>query len=205
MQLPVFSWISVFSRNLIKYISVQHIWNLSQQIYLETSSLKRGNNVPKLPGVDYVAKNWALAMMLKALPLVHFWSTLSLREQMMTSVRKTFKMLVLSAQNRSISSKIFAENNHKIGHFSRLLFAKFAPKIPVKLADFSTNLSLKIQRNLTFFRNLLEALHSKAWSIRFENTTDRSRYKFGGKLALFMRFGTFFMMKAKQDNMKCLC
>ena len=28
------------------------------------------NNVPKLPGVDYVAKNWALAMMLKALPLV---------------------------------------------------------------------------------------------------------------------------------------
>ena len=30
------------------------------------------NNVPKLPGVNYVAKNWALAMMLKALPLVHF-------------------------------------------------------------------------------------------------------------------------------------
>ena len=31
-------------------------------------SLKRANNVPKLPGVDYVAKNWALAMILKALP-----------------------------------------------------------------------------------------------------------------------------------------
>ena len=28
------------------------------------------------PGIDYVAKNWALAMMLKALPLVHFWSVL---------------------------------------------------------------------------------------------------------------------------------
>ena len=26
------------------------------QIYLETPSLKRANNVPKLPGVDYVAK-----------------------------------------------------------------------------------------------------------------------------------------------------
>ena len=39
--------------------------------------------------VDYVAKNWALAMMLKALPLVHFWSVLLLKEQMMTSVRKT--------------------------------------------------------------------------------------------------------------------
>ena len=56
----------------MRYVSVQHIWNLSQQIYLETSSLKHANNVPKLPGVDYVVKNWALAMTLKALPLVHF-------------------------------------------------------------------------------------------------------------------------------------
>ena len=52
------------------------------QIYLRTSSLKRASNIPKL-GVDYVAKNWALAMMLKALPLVHFWSVLLLKEQMM--------------------------------------------------------------------------------------------------------------------------
>ena len=62
--------------------------------YLDTLSLKRANNVPKLPGVHYVVKNWALAMMLKALPLVHFWSVLLLKEQMMTSVRKTLKMLV---------------------------------------------------------------------------------------------------------------
>ena len=41
-------------------------------------------------------------------------------------------------------------------------------------------------------------------SIRFENIIDRSQYKFGDKLALFMRFGTFFMMKTKQDNMKCV-
>ena len=67
------------------------------QIYLETWSLKCANNVPKLPGVDYVAKNWALAMMLKALLLVHFWSVLLLKEQMMTSVRKPFKTLVSSA------------------------------------------------------------------------------------------------------------
>ena len=45
---------------------------VNSQIYVKTSSLKRANNVPKLPGVDYVAKDWALAMMLKALPLVHF-------------------------------------------------------------------------------------------------------------------------------------
>ena len=57
------------------------------QIYLGTSPLKCANNIPKLPGVDYIAKNWALAIMLKALPLVHFWSVLLLKEQMMTSVR----------------------------------------------------------------------------------------------------------------------
>ena len=38
---------------------------VNSQIHVKTSSLKRGKNVPKLPGVDYVAKNWALAMMLK--------------------------------------------------------------------------------------------------------------------------------------------
>ena len=40
------------------------------QSFLETLSLKHANNVPKLPGVDYVVKNWALAMMFKALLLV---------------------------------------------------------------------------------------------------------------------------------------
>ena len=79
-----------FGWNLIRYMSVKHIWNLvlllglftcvNFQIYLQTSSLKRANNIPQLPGVDCVAKNWALAMMLKALPLVHFWSVLLLKE-----------------------------------------------------------------------------------------------------------------------------
>ena len=81
-----------FGRNLIEYMSVQHIWNLFQlyglfillavnlQIYLGTSWLKHANNIPKLPGADFVAKNWALAVMLKALPLVHFWSVLLLKD-----------------------------------------------------------------------------------------------------------------------------
>ena len=103
------------------------------QIYLETSSLKRANNVLKLPGVDYVAKTWALAMMLKALPLVHFLSVLLLKEQMITSVKKNAKLAV----------------------FYRLLFGKVCPEIsreiPAKSADFSANLPLKIPRNLTFF------------------------------------------------------
>ena len=59
---------------------------VNSQIYLKTSSRKRANNVPKLPGVDYVVKNWALAMMLKALPLVHFWSVLLLKEQNINDV-----------------------------------------------------------------------------------------------------------------------
>ena len=124
------------------------------QIYLETSSLKCANNIPKLPGIDYVAKNWALAMMLKTLPLVHFWSVLLSKEEMMTSVRKTLKTLVWSVQNQLISSEIWLENNYKIGCFYWLLFGEVCPensrKIPAKSADFSANFSLKIPQNLTF-------------------------------------------------------
>ena len=124
--------------------------NLCQNFVTES----RANNVLKLPGVDYVAKNWALAMMLKALPLVHFWSNmLLLKEQiMMASVRKTLKTLAWKVQNRSISSEICPENNHKIRHsFTDCFPAKFAPKVPTKSADFSAILSLKIPQNLTFF------------------------------------------------------
>ena len=141
------------------------------QIHLGTSSLKRANNVPKLPGVDYVVKKWALAMMLKALPLVHFWSILLLKEQMMTSLRKTLKMLVWSAQNRSISSKICPENNHKIGRFLPIAFGEVCPKnsheIPAKWVDFSANLSLKIPQNLAFS----SATYQKPWVKRpgYEN------------------------------------
>ena len=132
-----------FGENLIKYMSVQHIWNLFQLLVLFTCC-KRANlswnfvtetckQRLKLSGVDYVAKTWALAMMLKALPLVHFLSVLLLKEQMITSVKKNAKLAV----------------------FYRLLFGKVCPEIfreiPAKSADFSANLPLKIPRNLTFF------------------------------------------------------
>ena len=108
---------------------------VNAQIYVKTSSLKHANNVPKLPSVDYVVQNWALAIMLKALPLVHFWNVFLLKEQMMTSVRKTLKTLVWSVQNRSISSEICPENNHKIHCFFTGCFsAKFAQKIPEKFS-----------------------------------------------------------------------
>ena len=94
------------------------------QIYLEALSLKGANNVPNLPGVDYVVKNWALALMFNkgfvchlTLPLVQFWSILLLKEQMMTSVKKMLKTLVWSAQNRLISREICPKNSHKVCHF----------------------------------------------------------------------------------------
>ena len=79
-----------------------------------------------------------------ALPLVQFWSILLLKEQMMTSVRKTLKTLVWSAQNRSISDEVFPENNHKIGLFWPIdfrlslprKFREFAPKNPAKFDFF---------------------------------------------------------------------
>ena len=124
------------------------------QIFHGTSSLKRANNVLKLPGVDYVAKNWALAMMLEALPLVRFWSVLLLKEQMMTSVRKTLKMLVWSAQNWLISREIALKITPKAAVFYRLLFGEVCPEnsreIPAKSYDFSANMSLKIPWNFTF-------------------------------------------------------
>ena len=49
------------------------------QIYLESSSPQQANNVPKLQGINYVVKNWALVVMLKALPLANFLSTLLLK------------------------------------------------------------------------------------------------------------------------------
>ena len=71
-----------FARNLIKYNIFEtylSYWgcliDVHLQIYLDTSSLLWAHNVPKLPGVNYVAKHWAQAM-LKALPLAHFSSTL---------------------------------------------------------------------------------------------------------------------------------
>ena len=145
-------------------MSVQHIWNFFQLLGLFTCRKlanlsqnfvsERANNISKLPGVYYVAKNWALAMMLKALPLVHFWSVFLSKEQMMTSVRKTLKKLVWSLQNRLISSEVCLEDNHKIGRCLPIAFGEVCPEnsreITVKLADFSANLSLKIPGNLTF-------------------------------------------------------
>ena len=116
--------IQVKPRNSVEILSNTCLYNIFEiyfsyrgyllavnlQIYLGSSLLKRANNIPKLPGVDYVAKNWALAMILKALPLVRFWSVLLLKEQMLSSVRKTLKTLVWSAQTDRFLAKFAWKN-----------------------------------------------------------------------------------------------
>ena len=96
-------------------------------------------------------------MMLKALPLVHFWSVLLLKEEMMTSVRKTLKMLV---QNRSISREICLENNHKIGRFLPITFGEVCPENSREISRFFREF---VPKNPTkfdfFFRDLSEALN----------------------------------------------
>ena len=61
---------------------------VNMQIYLETSSPQRASNVPKLPGINYFSKNWALVMILKALPWALFSSALLLEWQMIIAVKK---------------------------------------------------------------------------------------------------------------------
>ena len=115
--------------------------------------------------------------MLKALPLVHFLSVLLLKEQMITSVKKTLKTLAWSAQSRSISSEICLQNNYKIGRFLPIafwrslpwnfprnpcligrFFGEFVPKNPAKFDFFSLRpirspdfLSQSMRKNYTLF------------------------------------------------------
>ena len=95
------------------------------------------NQCPETTRRDYVAKNWALAMMLKALPLVHFWSVLLLKEQMMTSVRKTLNQ----RKTHRFLAKFALKITTKSAVIYRSLFGKVCPEnsreIHGKSADFS--------------------------------------------------------------------
>ena len=64
--------------------------------------------------------------------------------------------------NQSLSSEICSESSHEIGRSLQSFFSETglenSREIPAKSTVFSANLSLKIRRNLTFFRDLPEAL-----------------------------------------------
>ena len=90
--------------------------------------------------------------MLIALAFAHFSSELLLKEQMIIPVKKTFtnaghidaKLIDLS----EICQKKIQRNRLFLLIVS---WRTFPPKFPVKSADFSKNLPLKILRKLTFF------------------------------------------------------
>ena len=69
--------------------------------------------------------------------------------------KKRSPTLVISTQNWSILTKFAKKKSSKIGCFLLIVsWQSFPQKFPVKSADFSKNLPLKILRNLTFFAKI---------------------------------------------------
>ena len=100
-----------------------------------------------------VAENWALTIMLIALAFAHFSSELLLKEQMIIPVKKTLNNAGHIDTKLIDFSEICQKKSSEIGCFLLIVsWPSFPPKFPVKSADFSKNLPLKILRNLTFFR-----------------------------------------------------
>ena len=98
---------------------------VNSQIYVKTSSLKRANNVPKLPGVDYVAKKLGTSHDVKGFAIGSFL------ERIVQPLfnRKTLKTLVWSVWNRSIPSEICPKITTKSAVFSRIAFRPSLPRI----------------------------------------------------------------------------
>ena len=92
------------------------------QISFETSSPQQVNNVPKLPHVNYAAKNWALVMMFKALPLAH------LKQQMIISVKKHETRLSNERKIYRFLGKFAQKILTKSAVFYRLIFGKVSPE-----------------------------------------------------------------------------
>ena len=87
------------------------------------------------------------------LAFAHFSSELLLKEQMIIPVKKKRSpTLVISTQNWLILAKFAKKNPPKSAVVYWLFLGELSPpKFPVKSADFSKNLLLKILRKLTFF------------------------------------------------------
>ena len=129
-----------------------------QIMYIRTSSLHLCKMCKQSPettrhklGTSHDVKSFAIGSFLERIVVE--------RANVMTSVRKTLKMLVWWAQNRSISIEICLENNHKTGRFLPAfwwswprkfpwnsheigwIFPKFVPKNPAKFGFFFHDLS----------------------------------------------------------------
>ena len=126
-----------FSRNLVKYMSVQHIWNISHLLGLFTFHklvnlswnfiTETCKQHPKTTGHRLCCEKLGTSHDVKGFAIGSVLERIVVERAMMTSVRKTWKTLVWLALNRSISHKVFPENNHKISLFwpidwNRLVF-----------------------------------------------------------------------------------
>ena len=146
-------------------MSAQHFWNLSQLLGLFTcgklANLSQNfvtemcKQHPETTRRRLCCEKLGTSHDLKALPLVHFWSVLLLKEQMTASVRKTLKTLVWSAQIQSILVKFALKITTKSTVFLPIAFRLSLPlKFPrnsCKIGRFFRNFVPKILRNLTFF------------------------------------------------------
>ena len=90
------------------------------------------------------AKNWALTMLI-ALAFTHFSSELLLKERMIISLKKKLNNAGHIDAKLIDFTGICHKNSSEIGCFLLIVsWQSFPPKFPMKSADFSKNLPLKI-------------------------------------------------------------
>ena len=99
-----------------------------------------------------VAKNWALTIISMALAFTHFSSELLFKKANYYPVKKTLNNAGhIDVKIESILAKFAKTKFSEIGCFLLIVsWRSFPPKFPVKSADFSKNLPLKILRNEFF-------------------------------------------------------
>ena len=91
--------------------------------------------------------------MLIALAFAHFSSELLLKEQMIIPVKTTLNNAGHIDAKLIDFSETCQKESSEIGCLLLIVsWRSFPPKFPVKSADLSKNLPLKILQNLTFFR-----------------------------------------------------
>ena len=121
--------------------------------------------------------------MLIAFAFAHFSRELLLKEQMIMTVKKTFNNAAHIDAKLIDFSEICPKQSSEIGSFLVILSWRIFPlKFPVKSADFSKNLPLKILQNLTFFAKI-----PRNWRIFLRTLTFLPRNR-----PIFPRILTFF-------------
>ena len=120
---------------------------VNSQIYVKTLWLKRANNVPKLPGVDYVVENWFISEAYCCWKS-KWWPLLEKRLKCRSDQRKTDWFLAKFALKITAKSAVFLPIAFR---------PSLPPKISAKSADFSAILSPNNPMKFDFF----SAIHQK--------------------------------------------